>query len=86
MLKYKSNLDTFIYLLTDKTYTSVYQKYKSQFSIEFGQIIFYDSFVKLWHNLVSHIKFQPLEAKLTVTRNKLEQYNNINNQYKEHHV
>jgi hypothetical protein len=96
-LRHKSDSDVFIYLPTDKNYKSIYQEYKTYFNIEYPneKVISYDSFLKLWHELVPHIKFQPpasdlcetctnFKAKLAVVKNDIEQYNNISIQYKEH--
>lgn len=97
-MRHKKDLDVFIYLPTEKSYKSVYQEYKDQYSIEYDQnekVMSYDSFVKLWHELVPYIKFESIasdlcetcvnfKAELMLAKNNKEQFDIITNQYKEH--
>jgi hypothetical protein len=96
-MRHKIDSDVFIYLPTNKSYRSIYQEYENYFSIEYpdNKIISYDSFIKLWHELTPHIKFQSpasdlcetcteFKAKLALLKNDTEQYDMVSFQYKEH--
>jgi len=94
--RHKTDSDVFIYLQTDTNYKLVYQKYNDYFNIEYPnqKVMSYNSFVKLWHELVPYIKFQPpasdlcetcanFKAELAVIKDDIE-LTNKRIQYREH--
>lgn len=67
-MRSSKNTDVYIYLETDKTYTSVYNDYKENYLNEFdGDVISYTSFCRLWKQLMPHLKFQPLATDMCDT-------------------
>jgi len=61
-MRHLDDSDAFVYLPTGKTYTSVYNEFKTHFYVEYDentQIISNRTSRRLWHELVPNIKFQP---------------------------
>ncbi|MDW3631319.1 MAG: hypothetical protein QOK71_07770 [Nitrososphaeraceae archaeon] len=98
-MRHLDDSDAFVYLPTGKTYTSVYNEFKTHFYVEYDeniQIISNRTFRRLWHELVPNIKFQPpssdlcdkcemFKAKMIVAKSDVEDYEKIKKEYEEHH-
>ena len=95
-LRHRNDSGVFIYLPTENTYVSIYEKYIKNVKHDQSQIIIsYNIFIKLWHELASQIKFQTsasdlcetceiLKAELKIVKHDIDEYNKIKNQYELH--
>ncbi len=97
-LRHRTDSKTFIYLPTSTTYKLIYDNYKTAVLQEQGsdiQILSYTSFLKIWHNLTPHIKFerhgtdlcevcQQFKAQLILAKRDHEEYLRISGQFDLH--
>ncbi|CAG8739621.1 16146_t:CDS:1, partial [Gigaspora rosea] len=99
LMRYKNESEHFIYLPTEKTYTSVYNKFKEHFYIEHSvteNIISYFTFRRLWYEMMPYLKFQLpvsdlcevceiLKVKLIIAKSNIDEYEQVKSQYNQHH-
>ncbi|CAB4384275.1 unnamed protein product [Rhizophagus irregularis] len=97
-MRHRNDSGNFIYLPTSESYTSVYKKYKEHFYLEHEEdenVISYSTFLRLWHDTMPNLKFQPpasdicetcaeFKAKMLAAKSNIDEYNTIKNQYEEH--
>jgi hypothetical protein len=79
-LRLRDDSASVTYLPTDKTYMSIYNEYKNHINLafdQFGNIITYNTFRNLWHQLTPNIKFQSAASDLCETfKQSLKHVNN----------
>lgn len=105
-MRHRNDSGAFIYLPTDKRFISVYKEFKkfylenilkieSENDLEEEKIISYDSFRRLWNELMPNLKFQPLasdlcdncvqfKSKLQLAKRNIDEYNNVEAEFNEH--
>src|SRR6266536_1749654 len=97
-LRHRNDSNTFVYLPTDRTYTSVYKEYKDYYYTEHGesnQIISYYTFRRLWREMIPYLKFQApasdlceiceeFKAKMKVAKSDADEYEKVQIQYENH--
>jgi hypothetical protein len=96
-MRHFDDSDAFIYLPTGKTYVSVYNEFKIHFHAEHEtkQIISYQTFRRLWQELIPYLKFQPpasdlcdkcemFKAEMAVAKSDVENYEKTKKKYEEH--
>ncbi|CAB4475856.1 unnamed protein product [Rhizophagus irregularis] len=78
-LRHRNDSNTFIYLPTDRTYTSVYKEYKDYYYTEHdesNQIISYYTFRRLWIEMMPYLKFQaPASNLCEISKLEHQHYN-----------
>jgi hypothetical protein len=97
-MRHLDDSDAFIHLPTGKTYVSVYNEFKIHFHAEneTKKIISYQTFRRLWQELIPNLKFQSpasdlcdncemFKAKMAVAKSDIEDYEKIKKEYEEHH-
>ncbi|CAG8502444.1 8885_t:CDS:1, partial [Rhizophagus irregularis] len=97
-LRHRNDSNTFIYLPTDRTYTSVYKEYKDYYYTEHdesNQIISYYTFRRLWIEMMPYLKFQApasdlceicegFKAKIKVAKSDADEHEKVQIQYENH--